>query len=69
MDFNGKLFHRLVDYAIVYSDGRVVFTFRNGVDSRDGNLKSEVVGNIGLCQMFLATYLCAEKDAERSGNL
>nr|WP_300885919.1 hypothetical protein [uncultured Schaedlerella sp.] len=26
-----ELFHRLVDYATVYSDGRVVFTFRNGV--------------------------------------
>ena len=32
VDFNEKLFHRLVDYATVYSDGRVVFTFRNGVD-------------------------------------
>ena len=32
MDFNEKLFHRLVDYATVYPDGRVVFTFRNGVD-------------------------------------
>ena len=32
MDFNEKLFHRLVDYATVHSDGRVVFTFRNGVE-------------------------------------
>ena len=32
VDFNGKLFHRLVDYATVYPDGRVVFTFRNGVE-------------------------------------
>ncbi len=32
VDFNEKLFHRLVDYATVYSDGRVVFTFRNGVE-------------------------------------
>ena len=32
MDFNEKLFHRLVDYATVYPDGRVVFTFRNGVE-------------------------------------
>ncbi len=30
-DFNGKLFHRLVAFATAYSDGRVVFTFRNGV--------------------------------------
>ncbi|MCI8509220.1 MAG: hypothetical protein HFJ06_11775 [Lachnospiraceae bacterium] len=30
VDFNEKLFHRLVEYATVYSDGRVVFTFRNG---------------------------------------
>ena len=29
VDFNEKLFHRLVDYATVHSDGRVVFTFRN----------------------------------------
>ena len=34
IDFNEKLFHRLVDYATVYSDGRVVFTFRNGVEVR-----------------------------------
>ena len=32
VDFNEKLFHRLVDYATVYPDGRVVFTFRNGVE-------------------------------------
>ncbi len=32
VDFSEKLFRRLVDYATVYSDGRVVFTFRNGVE-------------------------------------
>lgn len=32
MDFNEKLFHRLVDYATIYPDGRVVFTFRNGAE-------------------------------------
>ena len=32
VDFNEKLFHRLVDFATVYSDGRVVFTFRNGAE-------------------------------------
>ena len=32
VDFNEKLFHRLVDYATVYPDGRMVFTFRNGVE-------------------------------------
>ena len=32
VDFNEKLFHRLVDYATVYTDGRVVFIFRNGVE-------------------------------------
>ncbi|MBD5498414.1 MAG: hypothetical protein HDR11_11715 [Lachnospiraceae bacterium] len=32
VDFNEKRFHRLVDFATVYSDGRVVFTFRNGVE-------------------------------------
>ncbi len=32
VDFNEKLFHRLVDYATVHSDGSVVFTFRNGVE-------------------------------------
>ena len=32
VDFNEKLFHRLVDYATAHSDGRVVFTFRNGVE-------------------------------------
>ncbi len=31
VDFNERLFHRLVDYVTVYSDGSVVFTFRNGV--------------------------------------
>ncbi|EOS29315.1 hypothetical protein C804_03493 [Lachnospiraceae bacterium A4] len=32
VNFNEKLFHRLVDYATVYSDSRVVFTFRNGME-------------------------------------
>ena len=32
VDFNEKLFHRLVDYATVYPNGRVVFTFRNGAE-------------------------------------
>ena len=32
VDFNEKLFHRLVDYATVYSDGMVVFTFRSGAE-------------------------------------
>lgn len=32
VDFDEKLFHRLVDYATVYADGRVVFTFRNGAE-------------------------------------
>ena len=32
VDFNERLVHRLVDYATVYSDGRVVFAFRNGVE-------------------------------------
>ncbi len=32
VNFSEKLFHRLVDYATVHSDGRVVFTFRNGVE-------------------------------------
>ncbi len=32
VDFNEKLFHRLVDYATVYTDGRVVLNFRNGVE-------------------------------------
>lgn len=32
MDFNEKLFHRRVDYATAYLDGKVVFTFRNGVE-------------------------------------
>ena len=27
-----ELFHRLVDYTTVYSDGKVAFTFRNGVE-------------------------------------
>ena len=29
--FNGKLFYRLVDYVMVYSDGRVAFSLFNGV--------------------------------------
>ena len=32
VDFNEKLFHRLVDYATVYHGGRMVFTFRNGME-------------------------------------
>lgn len=32
MNLNSKLFHRLVDYAMVYPDGRVVFTFHDGVE-------------------------------------
>ncbi|MDE7266256.1 MAG: hypothetical protein K2N89_02170 [Lachnospiraceae bacterium] len=32
VDFNEKLFHRLVDYATVCSDGRMVSAFRNGVE-------------------------------------
>lgn len=32
VDFNGELFHRLVDYATVYPDGKVVLTFRNGAE-------------------------------------
>lgn len=35
-NFNEKLFHRLVDYATVYSNGKVVFTFRNGVEVGTG---------------------------------
>ncbi len=34
VDFNEKLFHRLVEYATVYSRGSVVFIFRNGVEVR-----------------------------------
>ena len=32
MDFSKKLFHRLVDHVTMYSDGRMAFTFRNGVE-------------------------------------
>ena len=30
--FDDRLFYQLVDYATVYSDGRVAFTFRNGTE-------------------------------------
>ena len=30
--FDDRLFYQLVDFATVYSDGRVVFTFRNGTE-------------------------------------
>ena len=30
--FDDRLFYQLVDYATVYSDGRVIFTFRNGTE-------------------------------------
>ena len=30
--FDDRLFYQLVDYATVYSDGRVLFTFRNGTE-------------------------------------
>lgn len=32
MDFKEKLFHRLVDYATIYPDGRVVFNFRTDAE-------------------------------------
>ena len=32
LEFDTKLFHSLVDYAMVYHDGRMVFTFRNGTE-------------------------------------
>lgn len=32
VDFGKKLFHRLVDHVTMYSDGRMAFTFRNGVE-------------------------------------
>jgi len=32
LEFDTKLFHSLVDYATVYHDGRMVFTFRNGTE-------------------------------------
>lgn len=33
MNFNKKLFHKLVGYAMAaYLDGRIVFTFHNGVE-------------------------------------
>ena len=35
--FDDRLFYQLVDYATVYSDGRVVFTFRNGTEITTGN--------------------------------
>ena len=33
VDFDEKLFYRLVNFATVYVDGRVVFTFRNGTET------------------------------------
>ena len=30
--FDDRLFYQLIDYATVYSDGSVVFTFRNGTE-------------------------------------
>lgn len=30
VDFNEKLFYKLVDYTTACPDGRVVFSFRNG---------------------------------------
>lgn len=32
VDFDERLFHRLVDYTTVYSDGRMVLTFRSGAE-------------------------------------
>ncbi len=32
LEFDTKLFRSLVDYATVYHDGRMVFTFRNGME-------------------------------------
>ena len=61
VDFNEKLFHRLVDYATVYPDGKVVFTFRNDVGSWDGDLKPTAAGASGLCQIPPATFFCVEK--------
>lgn len=56
MDFNEKLFHRLMDYKMVYPDGRKVFTFRQQRGSRDEDLKPEAAGASGLSQMPLTAF-------------
>ena len=68
MDFNERLFHRLVDYATVYSDGKVAFTFRNG-GSQHGDLK--VAGRFrGIPDFLPIVFACVNgKDGGQSGNL
>lgn len=58
MDFSEKLFHSLVDYATVHSDGRVVFTFRNGAEvSKD--IKSREQPEYRVCTGCLRLFfLC-----------
>jgi len=61
VDFNEKLFHRLVDFAMVYSDGRVVFTFCNGWKPAR-RFKSGSGRGIGFCQMPWAVFsMCGNR--------
>ena len=57
VDFNEKLLHRLVDYTTVYSDGRAVFTFRNGVEVSTEILSRKRPGH-RVCARCLQPLLC-----------
>lgn len=56
MDFNEKLFHRLVDYTTVYPDGRGGVHFPQQSGSQHGDLKPEAAGALGLGQMPPAAF-------------
>lgn len=60
VDFNEKLFHKLVDYAVVYSDGRVVFTFRNGAEVGT-EIWKKTVGRFQEFLDFLSAIFVNEK--------
>ena len=59
VDFKEKLFHKLVDYATIYPDGRAVFTFRNG-GKLGRRFKAGSGRNIGFIPDASGRFFCVE---------
>lgn len=54
VDFSEKLFHRLVDYATVHSDGRVVLPFAMAWKSAQRyKVGRQVLRVLDICPLFL----------------
>ncbi len=61
VDFNEKLFHRLVDYATVYPDGRVVFHFLQWRGSQHRDLMA--AGRFrGISDILPAVFVSKNKE-------